>query len=79
MAYEEAVVNILDWLHKAEDALVGSTVVTFNGEAGTCKGVRLDDHHGLCFTLDDPKIWLDEVDRNTYQRWYPVSTIRSTT
>jgi hypothetical protein len=77
MAYEQAVVNILDWLHKAEDALVGATVQTFNGEAGTCKGVRLDDHHGLCFTLDDPTHPFDMVERGISQRWYPVSTIRS--
>ena len=73
----KAAVCTLEWLHKAEDALVGSTVLTFNGEAGTCKDIRLDGGHGLCFTFDDPPTPFDAVERGGAQRWYPVSTIRS--
>jgi hypothetical protein len=64
--------RIIAAFHAAETDLVGSTVQTFNGEAGTCKGVRLDDHHGLCFTFDDPPSLFE----GPSQKWYPVSTIR---
>lgn len=75
-AYETAAVRIVDWLHHAERDLIGSTVVTFSGETGTCKGVQLDDHHGLCFTLDDPidEFVASELGRS--RKWFPVSTIR---
>ncbi len=73
--YERAVVSILKWLHLAEDDLVGSVVQTFNGEAGTVKGLQLDEAHGLCFTLDDPYVSDDKLVRDM-RRWYPVSTIR---
>jgi len=69
--YEKAVVSILEWLHLAEEDLVGSIVQTFNGEAGACKGLCLDEAHGLCFTLDDPA-----HPGGVSPRWFPVSTIR---
>ena len=72
-AYEKAALRIMSYLHVAEDDLVGTTVQTFNGEAGMCKDVKLDDHHGLCFTLDDP---VRENGHGGARRWYPVSTIR---
>ena len=75
--YEKAVVSILQWLHLAEDDLIGHVVQTHNGEAGDVKGLRLDDDHGLCFTFDDPLHPFDEVERAVMrQRWFPVSTIR---
>jgi hypothetical protein len=74
--YEKAVVSILQWLHLAEDDLVGHVVQTFNGEAGDIKGLQLDDDHGLCFTFDDPVHPFDAVERGMRQRWFPVSTIR---
>lgn len=72
--YEQAVVNILDWFHKAESDLVGSPIVTFNGEAGTIKELKLDEHHGLCFTIDEQDITITDT-----RRFYPVSTIRMKT
>lgn len=69
--YESATVHILDWLHHAERDLIGAPIVTFNGEAGTVRRVKLDDHHGLCFTFDKRK------PNSTFsRRWYPVSTIK---
>lgn len=67
-AYETAAVEILRWLHHAERDLVDRTVATMNGEAGTVRAVKLDEHHGLCFTLDEPSI--------NGRRFYPVSTIK---
>lgn len=68
--YEKAALHILDWLHHAERDLLGKGVITFNGETGTVKAIKLDEHHGLCFTIDT----------NSYQtqerRFYPVSTIK---
>jgi len=75
VTHDISATRIIAALHAAEVDLVGSTVQTFNGEAGTCKGVRLDDHHGLCFTIDDPRTSLDMYVRDM-RRWYPVSTIR---
>lgn len=72
--YERAVVKIMDWLHLAERELVGSVVATFNGETGKVLALRLDDHHGLCFTVDDPE--RSDEDGLLSQRWYPVSTIK---
>jgi hypothetical protein len=73
--HERAAVHILDWLHRAETSLVDKAVVTFNGEAGAVRHIRLDESHGLCFTLDeDPKI--TDVAALDTRRWYPVSTIR---
>lgn len=70
MIAQEAAVAIMEWLHRAEEDLVGSTIATFNGEAGTVHALKLDEHHGLCFTIDEtpglPKL----------RRFYPVSTIR---
>jgi hypothetical protein len=71
--YERAVIKILDWLHLAERELVGNVIATFNGETGKVLAVRLDDHHGLCFTIDDPDMNEDGL---LSQRWYPVSTIK---
>lgn len=70
--YEDAAVAILEWLHKAETALVGKAVVTFNGEAGTVRDIRLDEHHGLCFTLGKHT---EDMILGVYN-WYPVSTIK---
>lgn len=72
--YETAATKIMDWLHRAERQLVNTTVATFNGEAGTIYGLRLDEHHGLCFTIDDPE--RGDEDGGLPQRWYPVSTIK---
>jgi hypothetical protein len=65
--YETAAIRIVDWLHHAERDLLGATVMTFNGETGTVTAIKLDDHHGLYFTLDAPI---------QGSRWWPVSTIR---
>jgi hypothetical protein len=78
--YEQAAIKILDWLHRAERELVGKVVATFNGEAGEVYALKLDDHHGLCFTIDNPEHGAPN-DGSTGmiklpQRWYPVSTIR---
>jgi hypothetical protein len=68
--YETAAVRILDWLHHAERDLTGKAVLTFNGEAGTVRAIQLDEHHGLCFTIDEPNI------QGHGRRYYPVSTIK---
>lgn len=70
-----AAVKVLEWLHAAEDDLIGATVVTFNGETGVVHAVKLDEHHGLCFSIDqDPhKVFREGLPP---VRWYPVSTIR---
>lgn len=65
--HEEAATRILKWLHRAETSLIGVTVVTFNGESGAVQAIKLDEHHGLCFTFDN-------ADDNAH--FYPVSTIR---
>lgn len=73
--YEIAATRILDWLHRAEKDLVGQTVSTFNGDTGQCFDVKLDELHGLCFTMDpDPRAL--SAAPNGIRRWYPVSTIR---
>lgn len=68
--YETAAVRILDWLHHAERDLIGKSALTFNGEAGTVRAIKLDEHHGLCFTIDEPNI------QGHGRRYYPVSTIK---
>lgn len=73
--YENAAIRIVDWLHHAERDLVGKVVTTFNGETGEVTALKLDEHHGLCFTIDpEPNLvfrpGLEPV------RWYPVSTIK---
>lgn len=75
--YEKAALHILDWLHHAERDLMGKTIVTFNGEAGTVKNVKLDVSHGLCFTIDEPVSGFDEIECGLTRRYYPVSTIKS--
>lgn len=65
--HEHAAIRIVDWLHRAENSLIGRSVVTFSCESNIVKGVRLDDFHGLCFTFDDP---------SETRRWHPVSTIK---
>lgn len=67
-----AAVHIIDWFHRAETDLLSVPVVTFNGEAGTVKELKLDEAHGLCFTMDDKPPGV-EPDR---RRFYPVATIR---
>lgn len=65
--YENATVRILDWLHLAERDLIGSTITTFGNETGIVRSVKLDEYHGLCFTMN----------RAFHRRrWYPVSTIK---
>lgn len=75
--YEKAALHILDWLHHAERDLMGKTIATFNGEAGAVQAVKLDEHHGLCFTIDDPVSGFDEIECGVTRRYYPVSTIKS--
>lgn len=77
--YENAAAGILRWFVEAEDDLLGHTVITFNGEAGTVQDVRLDEHHGLCFTLDPPTILKGSPmfpDVANSRRYYPVATIK---
>lgn len=73
--YETAVVRILDWFHHAERDLIGRVVATFNGETGDVRALKLDEHHGLCFTIDE-EIRFDAQQSLLARRWYPVSTIR---
>lgn len=72
--YELAATGILDWFHRAEKDLIGKIVSTFNGEVGECCDIKLDEHHGLCFTID-PEASGSDMPR----RWYPVSTIKERT
>lgn len=74
MNAHDAAIKILDWLHKAENDLVGETAVTFNGEAGTVRALKLDEHHGLCFTFEAER--LGRLGDLVSPRYYPVSTIR---
>lgn len=74
--YETAAVEILDWYHRAEQDLIGHPVVTFGGEAGTVKAVKFDEHHGLCFSLEDPVNFFDQMERGLRQRFWPVATIK---
>lgn len=67
--YENAASGILKWFVEAEDDLLGHTIVTFNGEAGTVQDMKLDEHHGLCFTLDP-------IEDSVGRRYYPVATIK---
>jgi hypothetical protein len=76
--YESAAINIVDWLHRAEDDLIGASIATFNGEAGTVTGLQLDTHHGLCFSIDPEPHKVFRIGEDTV-RWYPVSTIRTKT
>lgn len=69
--YERAATSIIKWFHLAEEDLVGHTLVTMAGETGTCRAIRLDDLHGLCFTFDSHDPLSAEA-----RRFYPVSTIR---
>lgn len=71
--YERAATKVLQWLHLAEDELVGRAVVTFNGEAGTVHELKLDEHHGMCFTIDPAT---PSPHYRDGRRFYPVSTIR---
>jgi hypothetical protein len=67
--YENAAARIIDWLHHAERDLIGRVVTTFNAEAGAVRGLKLDDHHGLCFSFEpEGPIRI--------RRWFPVSTIK---
>lgn len=73
--YEVAAAQILRWLHLAETALLGHTVITFNGETGTVAELRLSEAHGLCFTVD-PFHTEDIAKLGKARRFYPVSTIK---
>lgn len=68
--YEQAVGKIVEWFQRAEDDLLGHTVSTFNGEAGIVYDLKLDEHHGLCFTIDPV------ADVAGSRRYYPVATIK---
>ncbi len=70
--YETAVIRITDWFHHAERELIGKVIATFNGDTGKILALRLDDHHGLCFTIDEES----PVTNGRARRWYPVSTIK---
>lgn len=74
--YENAALRILEWFHQAECDLIGLRVVTVTGEAGTVKAIKLDDHHGLCFTLDEPNTGFARQYEGDGLRFYPVSTIK---
>lgn len=74
--YEDAATKILDWLHRAERELVGTVVATFNGETGEVRAIKLDEHHGLCFTIDQPNTGFALQYEGDGLRWYPVSTIK---
>lgn len=76
-AYEVAALRILDHLHRAERELLQTVVVTFGGETGTVLALKLDEAHGLCFTMDafiEPN--LDGSMPQRFRRYYPVSTIK---
>jgi hypothetical protein len=45
-------------------------------EAGTVRAVKLDEHHGLCFSLEDPVDFFDQMERGLRQRFWPVATIK---
>jgi len=74
--HESAAIHILDWLHRAEDALVGFVVSTTTGERGIVKEIELDEHHGLCFTFEDPLSGFDIVECGMVRKFYPVSVIK---
>ena len=65
MIAHDAAIDIMRWLHIAEDDLIDKGVILFGGEAGTVRAVKLDEHHGLCFTFEGDS-----------KKFYPVSTIR---
>lgn len=75
MTHDIIATRVIAMLHQAESHLVGRPVVTFNGKTGICKGVRLDDNHGLCFTCDEQHGHRWHGGKPEL-RWYPVSTIR---
>ncbi len=70
--YEKAATKVMEWLHLAERDLLGRTIATFNGEAGTVRHLALDDHHGICFSFEEPP----PVQNGHTQKFYPVSTIK---
>jgi len=72
--YEKAAIAITKWLHLAEEDLVHHSVTTTSGLAGEVKAVRLDDLHGLCFTLEDEPQPLPA--EQTIRYWWPVSVIK---
>jgi len=78
--YERAATKIIEWLHVAERDLVGKVIATFNGEAGEVYELKLDEHHGLCFTIDHEDHGAPNDGSEGYvklpRRWYPVSTIK---
>jgi hypothetical protein len=65
--YESATMRILDWFHHAERDLIGKDVTLFNKASGTVLALKLDDMHGICFTMD----------HNIKRRWHPVSSIKT--
>lgn len=72
--YEQAARRIMEWFHQAERDLIGKAIVRASGQAGVVKAIKLDEHHGLCFTLEDP---LPSYSHGEEPQFYPVSTIRS--
>ncbi len=74
--YESAALRIMDWLHHAERDLIGKGIIASNGDAGTVKAIKLDEHHGLCFTLDKPNTGFALQYEGDGRKWSPVSTIK---
>lgn len=79
--YEQAARRIMEWFHQAERDLIGKAIVRASGQAGVVKAIKLDEHHGLCFTLDDALSNLRPepgAQAAVFEpQFYPVSTIRS--
>lgn len=68
--YEKAAIAIGHWFHLAEEDLVGHTVTTTSGLAGEVKAIKLNELHGLCFTLDEARL------SGEHQDWWPVAIIK---
>ncbi len=67
--HETAATAILAQLHEAEEGLERCEVVTVQGVRGVVRRVKLHDHHGLVFTMEDHHA-------HTERRWFPVALIR---
>jgi hypothetical protein len=67
--HEIAANMILSNLHLAEAGLEGREIVTVTGLRGIVRRVKLHDHHGLVFTIE-------EHHAHTERRWLPVALIR---
>lgn len=67
--HERAATTILSSLHMAEEGLEGCEVITTSGVRGRVQRVKLHDHHGLVFTIE-------EHQAHTERKWFPVALIR---